>query len=174
MAMESYRHYTGAYRFHGLVLVNNARNPRLGATNRNNVPYRPWYAVRETDLTQPTESVGGMMRRKAPVVETADTRKELIQRLADRHGIPAKEATGKKPALRFGRVHEDGDSCTPCRRVPVYLDGQEIVELYREPGTSGWAGSSGVEENCSVDGIYGSTLAECKTMVRDFLKAGLS
>jgi len=25
-----------------------------------------------------------------------------------------------------------------------------------------------------VDSIYGSTLAECKTMVRDFLKAGLS
>ncbi len=37
-----------------------------------------------------------------------------------------------------------------------------------------WAGSSGVEEICSVDGIYGSTLAECKTMVRDFLKEGLS
>ena len=38
--MESYRHYTGAYRFYGLVLVNNAHHPRLGATNRNNIPYR--------------------------------------------------------------------------------------------------------------------------------------
>ena len=129
--MESYRHYTGAYRFHGLVLVNNACNPRLGATNRNNVE---WYAVRETDLEHPTESVSTMMRRKAPVVETADTRRELIRRLADHHSILAKDATGKKPALRFGRVHEDGDSCTPCRRVPVYLDGHEIGELYREPG----------------------------------------
>jgi len=173
MAMESYRHYTGAYRFHGLVLVNNACNPRLGATNRNNVPYRQWYAVRETDLEHPTESMSTMMRRKAPVVETADTRKELIRRLADRHGIPAKDK-GKGPALTFGRVREDGDSYTPCRRVPVYLDGQEIGELYREPGMFEWAGSSGVEEICSVDSIYGSTLAECKTMVRDFLKKGLS
>ena len=113
------------------------------------------------------------MRRKAPVVETADTRKELIRRLVDRHGIPAKDK-GKGPALTFGRVHEDGDSCTPCRRVPVYLDGQEIGELYREPGMQEWAGSSGVEEICSVDSVYSSTLAECKTMVRDFLKAGLS
>ncbi|MCY4488862.1 MAG: hypothetical protein OXF11_17335 [Deltaproteobacteria bacterium] len=172
--MESYRHYTGAYRFHGLVLVNNAHHPRLGATNRNNVPYRQWYAVRETDLTHPTESVGTMMRRKAPVVETADTRKALIRRLTDRHGIPGKDARGKKPALRFGRVHEDGDSCTPCRRVPVYLDGQEIGELYREPGMLEWAGSSGVEEICSVDSIYGSTLAECKTTVREFLEPELS
>lgn len=117
--MESYRHYTGAYRFHGLVLVNNARNPRLGATNRNNVPYRQWYAVREGDLTHPTESVSRMMRRKAPVVETADTSKELIQRLVQRHGIPDKDARGKRPTLTFGRVREDGDSCTPCRRVPV-------------------------------------------------------
>ena len=171
--MESYRHYTGAYRFHGLVLVNNARNPRLGATNRNNVPYRQWYAVRETDLEHPTESVSRMMRRKAPVVETADTRRELIRRLADRHGIPGKDTTGKKPALTFGTVHEDGDSSTPCRRVPVYLDGQEIGELYREPRMSEWAGSSGVEEICSVDSVYGSTLAECKAMVRDFLKDGL-
>ncbi len=173
MAMESYRRYTGAYRFHGLVLVNNARHPRLGATNRNNVPYRQWYAVREPDLTHPTESMSTMVRRKAPVVETAGTRKELIRRLADRHGIPAKDK-GKGPALTFGRVREDGDRCTPCRRVPVYLDGQEIGELYRESGMSEWAGSSGVEEICLVDSIYGSTLAECKTMVRDFLKAGLS
>ena len=172
--MESYRHYTGAYRFHGLVLVNNAHHPRLGATNRNNVPYRQWYAVRETNLEHPTESMSTMMRRKAPVVETADTRKELIRRLTDRHGIPGKDARGKKPALRFGRVHEDGDSSTPCRRVPVYLDGQEIGELYREPGImQEWAGSCGVEEICSVDSIYGSTLAECKAMVRDFLKEGL-
>jgi len=171
--MESYRHYTGAYRFHGLVLVNNARNPRLGATNRNNVPYRQWYAVRETDLEHPTESVGTMMRRKAPVVETADTRKELIRRLTDRHGIPGKDTRGRRPALSFGRVHEDGDSSTPCRRVAVYLDRQEIGELYREPGMFEWAGSAGVEEICSVDSLYGSTLAECKAMVRDFLKEGL-
>ena len=115
-----------------------------------------------------------MMRRKAPVVETADTRKELIRRLADRHGIADKDARGRRPRLSFGEVSEDGDPCTPCRRVPVYLDGQEIGELYREPGMSEWAGSSGVEEVCSVDSIYGPTLAECKTMVRDFLKEGLS
>ena len=154
--------------------MNNARNPRLGASNRNNVPYRQWYAVRETDLAHPTESASRMMRRKAPVVETAGTRRELIRRLADRHGIPTKDATGKKPALSFGKVHEDGDRCTPCRRVAVYLDGQEVGELYREPSMLEWAGSCGVEEICSMDSIYGSTLAECKAMVRDFLKEGLS
>ena len=39
---------------------------------------------------------------------------------------------------------------------------------------SEWAGSSGVEEICSVDSIYGATLAECKTMVREVLKPELS
>ena len=39
---------------------------------------------------------------------------------------------------------------------------------------SEWVGSAGVEEVCSVDSIYGSALAECKTMVRDFLREGLS
>jgi len=69
--------------------------------------------------------------------------------------------------ITFGRVSDDGWE----RRVTVFLDGEEIGELYRGEGMSEWAASS-----MELDGYDGdpyvaeSNLARAKKAVAESIR----